>query len=125
MRFIQQNNILKKLTMNKEELIEKIKKELGDVFTDIGLNMIYQVSEQYATSQTETLKKEIEELRKEREWISVEDELPKEFASVLVVGDDIRSCALYKDKKFYSDFPLPKNEEVTHWMPLPTPPKTK
>lgn len=75
--------------MNKEQLIEKIKKELGDVFTDIGLNMIYQVSEQYAQSQTESLKKEIEELRKVNTI--------KEFLeSRLVVGVKIklgRNCA--------------------------------
>lgn len=74
-------------------------------------------------SQTEALKKEIEELKEKTEWISVKERLPKEFTSVLVIGNDIRSCALYRDKKFYTDFPLPTNEEITHWMPLPTPPK--
>ena len=84
-------------------------------------NMLRQIN---SLNNTNTqLVKEIEELKKKTEWISVEDKLPNEFTSVLVVGGDIRSCALYRDKKFYTDFPLPTNEEITHWMPLPNPPK--
>lgn len=122
--------------MNKEELKKETLKRLGKVlgFEPINIpiyrnqdmvnaDIVVELAEHYATSQTEALKKEIEELKKKTEWISVEDKLPNEFMSVLVVGMDIRSCALYRDKKFYTDFPLPTNEEITHWMPLPTPPK--
>ena len=111
--------------MNKEEF----KKTMQDIIlSNAGktsmqiLNAAIETAEDYATSQTSQLEKEIEELRKRSEWINVEDRLPNEFSSVLVVGNNIRSCALYRDKIFYSDFPLPKNEEITHWMPLPPPP---
>lgn len=114
--------------MNKQ-LIEIIEKKYGIPFEGYGHTYcidgvdIIAIAEEYSTSQTEPLKKEIEELKKKTEWISVEDKLPNEFTSVLVVGGDIRSCALYRDKKFYTDFPLPTNEGITHWMPLPEPPK--
>jgi hypothetical protein len=60
-----------------------------------------------------------------KEWISVKDRLPKNHDSVLVVGNSIRSTALYENGIFYSDFKLPLSNEVTHWQPLPEPPKPK
>ena len=58
-----QNNILKKLTMNKEQLIEKINKLL--MLDSPMKDIVYEI-DLYTQSQTESLKKEIEELRKER-----------------------------------------------------------
>jgi hypothetical protein len=61
------------------------------------------------------------------EWISVKDRMPEEGVEVLVYGD------IYLNRKgadvdfvdksgnfFYYD-----EGEVTHWMPLPMPPKPK
>ena len=59
------------------------------------------------------------------EWIDVNDKLPENFSSILVVGESIRSTALFQDGIFYSDLNLPKSKDITHWMPLPEPPKNK
>ncbi len=67
------------------------------------------------------------------EWISVEDRLPKKTEDVLVVANDIVSqfqevlncciCPEYENVMWEflngEDFPC----IVTHWMPLPEPPK--
>ena len=66
---------------------------------------------------------EIAEKFYEPKWISVDDRLPENYTSVLVVGGSVRSTALYQDMEFHSDFKLPESKDVTHWMPLPEPPK--
>lgn len=68
-----------------------------------------------------------------QEWISVEDRLPEEGEYVLCVlkgfnyGGKIQVCKFvpadkFKDKPYFEHF---RNgfPSVTHWMPLPEPPK--
>lgn len=68
-----------------------------------------------------------------QEWISVEDRLPEEGEYVLCVlkgfnyGGKIQVCKFvpadkFKDKPYFEHF---RNgfPSVTHWMPLPKPPK--
>lgn len=69
------------------------------------------------------------------EWISVKDKMPDENKTVLIIRQmrngeyflpDI-ACVL--DGKFAPHEPLPEDTEfngnwITHWMPLPKPPKT-
>ena len=57
------------------------------------------------------------------EWISVDERLPEPLKSILVFGNGIRSCAIYDKGNFYPDFKALSGVEVTHWMPLPQPPK--
>ena len=69
---------------------------------------------------------EIEALR--NPWISVKDRLPIKERWVIVVADGAMNCAWYDKKRgWHNGFnERPKNiriEEITHWMPLPTPPK--
>lgn len=54
------------------------------------------------------------------EWISVEERLPKPTYCVLVVNayGEMEIDALGTDGEW-----MGMVEEVTHWMPLPTPPK--
>lgn len=52
------------------------------------------------------------------EWISVNDRLPKDRTKCLVYGEIIKYDISYYHKGFYIG-----NEFVTHWMPLPEPPK--
>lgn len=64
-----------------------------------------------------------------QKWISVEDELPQDGMAVLASGviiceamyfsyvDDCKWCINIKHQ--------PDLHDVTHWMPLPEPPKTK
>ena len=54
-------------------------------------------------------------------WISVNEQLPKEFATVLIMRDDIKqACVGWLIGGCWS---VPKGVRVTHWMPLPEPPK--
>ena len=83
----------------------------------------------------------IQDLRREnaelkarvQEWISVKDRLPEEGEYVLCVlkgfnyGGKIQVCKFvpadkFKDKPYFEHF---RNgfPSVTHWMPLPQPPK--
>lgn len=68
------------------------------------------------------------------EWISVQDRLPDKEETVLIYseGDSVTAAFLYTDKYFglrwfvnnfgdCKDAVLP--DRVTHWMPLPKPPK--
>jgi len=68
-----------------------------------------------------------------QEWVSVDDRLPKEGEYVLCVlkgfnyGGKIQVCKFvpadkFKDKPYFEHF---RNgfPSVTHWMPMPEPPK--
>ena len=75
------------------------------------------------------------------QWISVDDRLPKETGRYLAVKEriapdylggnrtDIIILRFFIDKGFRMPAHIPDwineeiNEEVTHWMPLPEPPK--
>ena len=76
-----------------------------------------------------------------QEWISVEDRLPDKTGRYLVLknriapdylggnGTDIVILKFFTDKGFRMPTHIPDwineeiSEEVTHWMPLPEPPK--
>ena len=63
---------------------------------------------------------------KKPEWISVKDRLPEENVVVLICIDNGR-CKEVKVSGLtgfgWMLFGKNKNEEVTHWMPLPDPPQ--
>lgn len=66
-------------------------------------------------------------------WISVKDRLPRDNVSVLIVSDIFLSKIRIGSIKYRSsdyfwevidfDYEVLINKEVTHWMPLPEPPK--
>ena len=69
----------------------------------------------------------------ENQWISVEDKLPDENADVIVFANDIVNgfvetacyyvCPEYLSGGWREENGDPYEPIVTHWMPLPTPPK--
>lgn len=63
----------------------------------------------------------------ENNWISVEDGLPENADDVLVfMKEECISLAEYKQGKWkvYSTPYFFSSGNVTHWMPLPSPPTT-
>ena len=64
-----------------------------------------------------------------QEWISVEDRLPEPFVSVLVQmpGEEpfptVREGFISNDGIWQSAMFRREPGEVTHWMPMPVPPK--
>jgi len=76
---------------------------------------------------TEFIESEIERLKAEREWISVEDRLPEDNETVLVTnGQRVKEVWFGQRTKLdrphfmFTTMPL---HTITHWMPLPKPPK--
>ena len=66
-----------------------------------------------------------------QEWISVKDRLPVEDGTYLVYTErgSVYASHFYTEKQFRSDYIREENwsqrgkVKVTHWMPLPEPPK--
>lgn len=63
-----------------------------------------------------------------QEWISVDDKLPEDDSDVLAylrIGEESRICPANYAKGMWFDciFNTPVTESITHWMPIPQPPK--
>lgn len=73
------------------------------------------------------LEKEIDELKRQREWISVKDRLPDKSDNYLVLlrygmgNTEIKITTFYADDRKYFDHLL--EDIITHWQPLPPAPK--
>ncbi len=62
------------------------------------------------------------------EWISVKDRLPNEGQEVLCYGGgNLMNVYIYLDDDCWEDeygyWETAESEGITHWMPLPEPPK--
>ncbi len=63
-----------------------------------------------------------------QEWISVEDRLP-EIGRCVIAYNALAKCAaeaMYKGEGMFLQFRWParlQEHEITHWMPIPEPPK--
>lgn len=64
--------------------------------------------------------------RKQSEWISVEERLPEKYTYIIVCDEDgtVGEAFCYKEGGF-EWMHIQENAFVTHWMPLPEPPKMK
>lgn len=54
-------------------------------------------------------------------WISVKDRLPEIYETVIIWRSDCHKATI--GWNFQPGWSVPKGVEVTHWMPLPEPPK--
>lgn len=67
-----------------------------------------------------------------REWVDVKERLPEDGQIIWAYDTEVHHCVYY-DNLFYRHTIPASNErlvsyywtEITHWMPLPTPPKDK
>ena len=69
--------------------------------------------------------KEITSLKEqlaEREWVSVEDRLPEKGDLVITVSDHGDTSSLYSEYFEGTRFWSKAFNNITHWMPLPSPP---
>jgi len=57
------------------------------------------------------------------EWISIKDKLPEINEEVLVMDRDFMDFAYYNSEGQWIDREFIDLDDVTHWMPLPEPPK--
>lgn len=66
-----------------------------------------------------------EEYRKQSEWISVDERLPEKEQIVLCCLGLVMNVYTYKGDRIWEDSYgyWQKDEPITHWMPLPEPPK--
>lgn len=79
--------------------------------------------EAYAIKWRDELTKALIDYRKQSEWISVEERLPNKADWYLVYAENQRPFVAYFKGK---TFPLNNHyHKITHWMPLPEPPKMK
>ena len=66
--------------------------------------------------------KKLEEIAEKSKWVSVKDRMPNEDEAVMVYNAKLDS--IYVDYPLYLGEPkLHFDAGVTHWMPLPEPPK--
>ena len=68
------------------------------------------------------LQAENAELKKQNQWVSVKDRLPKADGCYLVYQGEFRFSRFYI-KGSWINSKEDKYGSITHWMPLPTPPK--
>lgn len=66
----------------------------------------------------------------QQEWIKTSDKMPPEFVSILCLipdqGDYIAVAVWEQKVGWYEDYNgFIIDDPVTHWMPLPEPPKTE
>ena len=74
------------------------------------------------------LEEEITSLKEqlaEREWVSVEDRLPEKGDLVITVSDHGDTSSLYSEYFEGTKFWSKAFNNITHWMPLPSPPTGK
>lgn len=74
----------------------------------------------FAPESVKQLLEEVPTVEPNPGWISVKDRLPDRLDEYLVVNCGKVGLAIYHDGLWFAPT---RNVEITHWMPLPEPPK--
>ena len=75
---------------------------------------------------TRSIEQALQALGAGRAWISIDERLPEEDGRVVVFTGKKVAIEVYEDERFYwnNDYDeWAEDNEVTHWMPLPSAPK--
>jgi hypothetical protein len=99
-----------------KQAIEEMRKDLVEVFDE-------EYEKRRIITADFTAIKMVAKGYRKQEWISVEERLPKDSERVLVYGEK-GICFATRYKRDWLT-PMRYNGEITHWMPLPAPPKMK
>ncbi len=100
--------------MKTNELIEILRDESNP-------NVLDYIDE--AADALEAQQKRIEELEQERRWIPVTERMPKSGVRVIVCrGDKVEQGVFLGVNGWWKVYGT-NTKSVTHWMPLPEPPK--
>ena len=78
----------------------------------------------YAADRLEELETELSKLKEQQRWIPVTERLPEDDDDVLIMSSGSISMGYYSVyNEYWADYINVYNSDVTHWMPLPEPPK--
>lgn len=111
--------------MEKEKILKKHCPSMDSLFLDDNgekfRSRIFDAMDEYSKQQTKP------------DWVSVEDGLPENMKDIIVHTEsgEVIDNVTYKDLDGFMfhrlgyDFDCYYVENVTHWQPLPQPPKTK
>lgn len=110
--------------MKNEKIIEEMAKDICKL-TDCSL--LKCMPDKHCTSYRYAQRAVNANYRKQSEWISVEDRLPEKEQIVLCCLGLVMNVYTYKGDNTWEDSYgyWQKDEPITHWMPLPEPPKMK
>ncbi len=115
--------------MNSEEIIAALRycqiSEHSDCWgcpANIGGTGCIDALHKEAADALEAQQKRIGELESERRWIPVTERLPEAGSMVLAVDSEETISSAYYVGNWHSGGAL-EEDAVTHWMPLPEPPK--
>lgn len=115
--------------------LNKLDREIDDLFEGETNESLTTWLKNNRNKQTKKINKKVTVMKTNNNWVSIKDKLPERDKKVLVFitsndlnkeWSDIRIDAIHtrKGKKYWSHFSgLITNVVITHWMPLPSPPK--
>lgn len=96
---------------------------LNEAF-DLGVDSVLHDHFGLSWSDAAELRKEVKRLQEATKWIPVTERLPEKSGEYLTYcGDYVGVCVLYYEVLKTKGKWRTRWKEVTHWMPLPQPPK--
>ena len=116
--------------MSKEKQIEEMAKVIEEASCGYGVDGCHRCEfdgkEDFSCAETRIAKALYNAgYRKQSEWISVDERLPEVGESVLGYAESMEECFVVAYSNTYRTFFCGQfpNDDITHWMPLPEPPK--